>query len=119
VTKDKGMVALNWLVNDQALTMKDQLVLGILDHILMGSRYALPPSLSASFLYKRLIESGLGESVIGGGLDDTLLQNTFSVGLKGVKEEDFPKVPPFPTSLPPSLPATTCVLSLFKHSPST
>ena len=32
---------------------------------------------SAAFLYKRLIESGLGESVIGGGLDDTLLQNTF------------------------------------------
>jgi len=49
VTKDKGMVALNWLVNDQALTMKDQLVLGILDHILMGSRYALPPSLPPSF----------------------------------------------------------------------
>ena len=24
VTKDKGMVALNWLVNDQPLTMKDQ-----------------------------------------------------------------------------------------------
>ncbi|KAM3567713.1 hypothetical protein VYU27_010147, partial [Nannochloropsis oceanica] len=46
----------------------------------------------AAFLYRRLIESGLGESVIGGGLDDTLLQNTFSVGLKGVKEEDFSKV---------------------------
>ena len=93
--------------------MKDQLVLGILDHILMGSRYVSPPThpptpilsaflhppthpplliYSASFLYKRLIESGLGESVIGGGLDDTLLQNTFSVGLKGVKEADFPKV---------------------------
>lgn len=65
-------------------TTNKQLVLGILDHLLMGS--------SAAFLYKRLIESGLGESVIGGGLDDTLLQNTFSVGLKGVKPEDYPKV---------------------------
>lgn len=59
-------------------------MLGILDHLLMGS--------SAAFLYKHLIESGLGESVIGGGLDDTLLQNTFSVGLKGVKPEDYAKV---------------------------
>lgn len=78
------MVAVNWLVNDSPLSLKQQLTLGVLDHILMGS--------SASFLYKRLIESGLGESVIGGGLDDTLLQNTFSVGLKGVKKEDLLKV---------------------------
>lgn len=84
VTKDKGMVAVNWLVNDQTLSLKDQLTLSVLDHILMGS--------SAAFLYKRLIESGLGESVIGGGLDDSLLQYTFSVGLKGVKKEDFLKV---------------------------
>jgi len=84
VTKEKGMVSVNWLLNDQPLPLKEQLGLAILNHILMGS--------SASFLYKRLIQSGLGESVIGGGLSDELLQNTFSVGLKGVKVEDYDKV---------------------------
>jgi presequence protease len=78
------MVAVNWLVNDAPLSVKDQLKLAVLDHILMGS--------SAAFLYKRLVESNLGESVIGGGLDDTLLQYTFSAGLKGVKPADFSKV---------------------------
>ena len=39
-----------------------------------------------------MTESQLGESVTGGGLSDELLQSTFSVGLKGVKEEDVGKV---------------------------
>jgi Zn-dependent M16 (insulinase) family peptidase len=43
-------------------------------------------------LKKVLIESNLGESLIGGGLSDELLQSTFSVGLKGVKEESVSAV---------------------------
>ena len=39
---------------------------------------------SQSFLYKKLMESGLGSAITGGGLSDELLQATFSVGLKGV-----------------------------------
>jgi len=41
---------------------------------------------------KALMKSKLGESVTGGGYSDDLKQATFSVGLKGVKKEDVPKV---------------------------
>lgn len=36
----------------------------------------------ASPLYKTLMDSGLGEALIGGGLEDELRQPIFSVGLK-------------------------------------
>ena len=49
------------------------------DHLLMGT--------SAAKLNKKLTDSGLGASVVGGGLDTTLQQATFSVGLKGVKTQ--------------------------------
>lgn len=39
----------------------------------------------ASPLYKALIDSGMGSSVIGGGMDDGMLQTTFSVGLKDAR----------------------------------
>lgn len=78
------MVSVNWLLNDSPVSMKEQLGLAILNHILMGT--------SASFMYKKLIQSGLGDSVIGGGLSDELLQNTFSAGLKGVKPENYAEV---------------------------
>lgn len=39
---------------------------------------------SSSVLQKALTESKLGETVIGGGLSDELIQNTFSIGLKGI-----------------------------------
>ena len=39
-----------------------------------------------------MIESGLGAAIMGGGLSDELKQATFSIGLKGVKPEDVPKV---------------------------
>ena len=39
-----------------------------------------------------MTESRLGESIMGGGLSDELKQATFSIGLKGVKPEDVPKV---------------------------
>jgi presequence protease len=71
----KSMITLNWLLpenNDPTRT----LALGILSHILIGT--------PASPLRKALIDSGLGEDVIGGGLDDSLRQLYFSVGMKGV-----------------------------------
>ena len=39
-----------------------------------------------SSLRKALTDSGLGESVIGGGLSDELIQPTFSMGLKGIDD---------------------------------
>jgi len=78
------MVMLNWLVHEEPLEQEEELALGILDHLLMGT--------PTSSLYKALIESGLGTAVIGGGLSDELKQATFSAGLKGVKPDDVPAV---------------------------
>ena len=66
------------------LSSEDELALGVLDHLLMGT--------PTSALYKPIIESGLGAAVMGGGVSDELKQATFSIGLKGVKAEDVPKV---------------------------
>jgi len=77
-------VMLNWLVHEEPLEQEEELALGILDHLLMGT--------PTSSLYKALIESGLGTAVIGGGLSDELKQATFSAGLKGVKPDDVPAV---------------------------
>ena len=48
--------------------------LGFLNYLMLGT--------SASPLRKALNDSGLGESVIGGGVDDDLRQPVFSIGLK-------------------------------------
>jgi len=85
-TADKHMVAVNWVLHDEALPLKDQLALGVLDHLLLGT--------SASALAKALTESNLGDDLVGGGLQDELLQNTFGIGLKGVKGVDADKVEP-------------------------
>ena len=78
------MVMMSWLLHEQALSSEDELALGVLDHLLMGT--------PTSTLYKPMIESGLGAALLGGGVSDELKQATFSIGLKGVKEEDVPKV---------------------------
>lgn len=78
------MIMVNWLVNDRPLTPVEEITVTALDHLLMGT--------SSSILYKTLMESGLGESITGGGLMSELLQGMFSVGLKGVKPEDVDKV---------------------------
>ncbi len=78
------MVMVNWLMNDRPLTGFEELAIGIMDRLLMGT--------TSSILRKTLTESGLGEAIVGGGLSDELLQATFSVGLKGVKPEDVDKV---------------------------
>eukprot|EP00522_Entomoneis_paludosa_P011191 CAMPEP_0172443904 /NCGR_PEP_ID=MMETSP1065-20121228/4089_1 /TAXON_ID=265537 /ORGANISM="Amphiprora paludosa, Strain CCMP125" /LENGTH=1108 /DNA_ID=CAMNT_0013194295 /DNA_START=114 /DNA_END=3440 /DNA_ORIENTATION=+ len=78
------MINVNWLVNDEPMSNYEELTLGILDHLLMGT--------TSSKLRKALMESGLGEAVTGGGLSDELLQATFSVGLKGVASDKTEEV---------------------------
>jgi Zn-dependent M16 (insulinase) family peptidase len=78
------MVMVNWLLNDKPMDTYDELTLGVLDHLLMGT--------TSSVLRKKLMESGIGDAVTGGGLSDELLQATFSVGLKGVQPEKTAEV---------------------------
>jgi hypothetical protein len=80
----KHMFQSYWLLNEEPLPYSEQLAMSVVNDLLMGS-----PSAP---LYKALIRSGLGDSVMRGGYDDTLKQSTFSVGLKGIKKEDVPKV---------------------------
>ena len=82
--KETHMIMLNWLVNDEPMTPKDEITATILDHMLMGT--------TSSILRKTLMESGLGDAITGGGLMNELLQGVFSVGLKGVKPENVDKV---------------------------
>ncbi|KAL3350623.1 hypothetical protein AABB24_023181 [Solanum stoloniferum] len=82
--KKKHMVCVNWLLSDKPLDLETELALGFLDHLLLGT--------PASPLRKILLESGLGDAIVGGGIEDELLQPQFSIGLKGVSEENIQKV---------------------------
>ncbi len=79
----RAYVTVNWLLpenNDAMRTLSWE----ILAHILVGT--------PASPLRKALIDSGLGEEVIGVGLDDELRQLYFSTGLKGVAPQETERV---------------------------
>lgn len=82
--RKKHMVCLNWLLSDKPLDLETELTLGFLDHLMLGT--------PASPLRKILLESGLGDAIVGGGMEDELLQPQFSIGLKGVSEDDIQKV---------------------------
>ncbi|PON69124.1 S-ribosylhomocysteinase (LuxS) [Parasponia andersonii] len=82
--KKKHMVCLNWLLSEKPLDLETELTLGFLDHLMLGT--------PASPLRKILLESGLGEAIVGGGVEDELLQPQFSIGLKGVSEDNIQKV---------------------------
>ncbi|XP_044489578.1 presequence protease 1, chloroplastic/mitochondrial-like isoform X1 [Mangifera indica] len=82
--KRKNMVCLNWLLADKPLDLETELALGFLDHLMLGT--------PASPLKKILLESGLGDAIVGGGIEDELLQPQFSIGLKNVSEENIQKV---------------------------
>jgi presequence protease len=74
-----AMIVMNWLLpegNDPAR----RLAFSVLDYILIGT--------SASPLRKALIDSALGDTLIGGGLGLDLRQLSFSVGLKGMRACD-------------------------------
>jgi Zn-dependent M16 (insulinase) family peptidase len=72
----KSMATINWLLAD-GLDIETEMGLQILAHALIGT--------PASPLRKTLIDSGLGEDLIGGGMEGELRQLFFSTGLKGVK----------------------------------
>ncbi|KAL3515262.1 hypothetical protein ACH5RR_022164 [Cinchona calisaya] len=82
--KKKHMVCLNWLLSEKPLDLETELAVAFLDHLLIGT--------PASPLRKILLESGLGEALVGGGIEDELLQPQFSIGLKGVQEDNIQKV---------------------------
>jgi Zn-dependent M16 (insulinase) family peptidase len=75
----KGLITINWLMAENS-DPETTLGLTILDHILIGT--------PASPLRKALIDSGLGEDLVGGGLNDSIRQMYFSTGLKGIAVED-------------------------------
>jgi Zn-dependent M16 (insulinase) family peptidase len=77
------MVTVNWML-DEVVDVETALALDILEHILIGT--------PAAPLYKALIDSGLGEALAGGGLDDGLRQPMISIGLKGIDSVNADKV---------------------------
>ena len=77
------MVRVDWLLPEQN-DLETMMELSVLSHALVAS--------SAAPLRKALIDSGLGEGMIGGGMGTASRQATFSAGLKGVKEDNADKV---------------------------
>jgi Zn-dependent M16 (insulinase) family peptidase len=77
------MVSVNWML-DEVRDVETALAFDILEYILIGT--------PASPLYKALIDSGLGQGLTGGGLDDGLRQPMFSIGLKGIEPADADKI---------------------------
>jgi hypothetical protein len=78
----KAIVDVNWAlpeITEPSLLM----ALGVLSYAVIGTQ--------ASPLRKALVDSGLGEDVMG-GLGSGLRQLTFSAGLKGIRQEDAPRV---------------------------
>ena len=81
----KAMITVNWML-DETADPTTALALHVLDRALYGT--------PASPLRKALIDSGLGEAPVGGGLEDDLRQPMFSAGLKGVDPAKADKVEP-------------------------
>ena len=81
-SEDEGgegfILCITWLLNTQPFTPMMELAWVVLDSLLLGK-----PS---SPLRKALEDSNLGDEIIGSGVDDELLQSTFGVGMKGIKE---------------------------------
>ena len=84
------MVYLNWLLSNKPIDLETELTLGFLNHLLLGT--------STSPLRKILLESRLGDAIVGGGVEDELLQPHFCIGMKGVFEDDIHKVEELVTS---------------------
>ncbi|MDQ7032468.1 MAG: insulinase family protein [Desulfonauticus sp.] len=80
--QDKHVFTLNWLIPEE-LNGEDNIALRVLETVLIG--------FPGSPLRKNLIESGLGQDLAGVGLETELRQMYFSIGLKGVAEQDVPK----------------------------
>ncbi len=83
--EERGMATVNWLLCPTE-NAELNLSLHILEHILIG--------MPSSPLRKALIESGLGEDLVGAGLEADLRQMYFSVGLKGLAPGNEERVEP-------------------------
>mmetsp|Transcript_28951 Transcript_28951/g.112649 ORF Transcript_28951/g.112649 Transcript_28951/m.112649 type:complete len:1021 (-) Transcript_28951:1221-4283(-) len=82
---NKFMTTLNWMLTPMDQTEPEKiLALTVLSQLLLST--------SASPLRKALTDSGLGEDIVGGGLETDLRQMSFSVGMKGLTEENVAKV---------------------------
>ncbi len=79
----KSKLMVSWLLGETR-EPELRLSLSILSYALMGT--------PAAHLRKALIDSGLGEDVIGGGLSSNLRESAFSVGMKGVQSTDVEAV---------------------------
>ncbi|MEM7535694.1 MAG: insulinase family protein [Chloroflexota bacterium] len=79
----KAYVDINWMLSENDDPTK-LMGLRILSRILLGTQ--------AAPLRKTLLDSGLGEDVLSGGLYSGLRQMVFSVGMKGVHPDETGKV---------------------------
>jgi hypothetical protein len=79
----RSYVTINWLLNE-VTDLETTLALEVLSHILVSTQ--------ASPLRKALLDSGLGEGVIGGGYDSSYRQAIFSAGLKNIAAQDSARV---------------------------
>jgi Zn-dependent M16 (insulinase) family peptidase len=76
----KAFLTVNWAIPDGIL----HFALIILDQILTGT--------SGAPLRKALIESGLGEDLAGSGLETSLRQPIWSIGMKGIDPNNLDRV---------------------------
>eukprot|EP00471_Norrisiella_sphaerica_P001523 CAMPEP_0184483278 /NCGR_PEP_ID=MMETSP0113_2-20130426/4919_1 /TAXON_ID=91329 /ORGANISM="Norrisiella sphaerica, Strain BC52" /LENGTH=1098 /DNA_ID=CAMNT_0026863573 /DNA_START=200 /DNA_END=3496 /DNA_ORIENTATION=- len=76
----KTYATLGWVVSEDSLSEEEDLAWSIIDQLLTGN--------TAAKLRKTLIDSGLGSSVIGGGLSTYLKQPFYTIGLKGLSDAD-------------------------------
>eukprot|EP00923_Selenidium_pygospionis_P038078 GHVN01066565.1.p1 GENE.GHVN01066565.1~~GHVN01066565.1.p1 ORF type:complete len:1019 (-),score=58.64 GHVN01066565.1:458-3514(-) len=74
---EQDFVVMSFLLNEEALSLYDNLALRVLDHLMVGS--------PAAPIYKTLTKSGLGTQFLG-GLESELRQLRWMAGLKGVKQ---------------------------------
>eukprot|EP01018_Ginkgo_biloba_P002366 Gb_32560 [translate_table: standard] len=75
---------LNGVPSNEPLDIETELVLGFLKHHMLGTPIAS--------LRKNHLESGLGDAIVGGGIEDKLVQPQFNISLKSVAEHDEKRV---------------------------
>ena len=78
----KGMMTVGWVLDEQG-DAETMFGFQVLEHILMGT--------AAAPLRRALVESGLGEDVLG-GLNESQLQVPFHVGMKGIDTDNAGKI---------------------------
>jgi len=79
----KAYVKVSWLLTEDT-DPETTLALEILSHMLAGT--------PASPLRKALIDSGLGEDIVGGGVQNDIREAFYSIGLKGVEPKQASQV---------------------------